>query len=330
MKAFRYIRPSKFEVASDLASKGAVLKAGGSDLLDRMKERLTTPDDLVALNEMFMLSAGRKIEPDGDVLRVGALVTLAEITESEELRAMFPALVEAAGKAASPQIRHRATLGGNLAQHTRCGYYRLASFPCWKRGDATCPVLADGAVQDTAAIFGNESCASAHPASLPSVLGAIGARIVVVRADVTEERPFAALWREPEQGVAADVALAPGEIITEVVLPKPATGRIVAYEEVRQKAAFDWALVSCGVGVTIAGGKITEASVWLGSVAPMPHRAVAAEKGLVGASPSDATIEKAANAAVTGAKPLAGNGHKTDLVKVVVRRALMRATGRER
>ncbi len=329
MKAFRYARVARAGEAGERIRKGALLKAGGSDLLDRMKERLVTPDEIVALNE----APGpylNTIAAVDDGLRIGALVTLAKIAESKRVRARYPALADAASRAASPQIRHRATLGGNLCQHTRCGYYRLASFPCWKRGADACPVLADGAVQDTAGIFGNSACASAHPASLPPVLGALGARIVVRGKKERDERPFRKLWRAPERGVTEDVALAPGEVIVAVTLPALADPASVAYEEVRQKAAFDWALVSCAARVVRDGDKVTAASIWLGSVAPTPHRAKAAEKALVGKAPSEAAIRKAADAAVEGATPLAGNGFKLDLVKVVVRRALLRATGRQR
>lgn len=330
MKAFRYVRVSGGAgAAGDLVRKGAVLKAGGSDLLDRLKERLIEPDDVVALDEVdsdYM----RAIEPDGEGLRIGALVTLAEIAASPAVTQRFPALAEAAGHAASPQVRHRATLGGNLCQHTRCGYYRLKSFPCWKRGADACPVLAEGAVQETAGIFGNADCASAHPASLPPVLGALGAKVVVRGRKDREERAFDALWRAPEKGVAEDVALAPGEVIVSVLLPALPPRTLVAYEEVRQRAAFDWALVSCGVRVTRDGGKVTDASVWLGSVAPTPYRAVAAEKALVGRAADADAIAAAAEAAAAGATPLPGNRHKVELVKVVVRRALERAARRER
>jgi xanthine dehydrogenase YagS FAD-binding subunit len=330
MKAFRYVRVGKAGDAGDEARKGAVLKAGGSDLLDRMKERLTTPDAVVALNEIASPFLNT-IEPTDDGgLRIGALVTLAEIAESNVIRKRYPALAKAAGHAASPQVRHRATLGGNLCQHTRCGYYRLASFPCWKRGDDTCPVLADGAVQDTAGIFDNTSCASAHPASVPPVLGALGAKIVVRAEKGREERSFGKLWRAPEKGVAADVALAPGEVIVAVVLPPLADPKSVAYEEVRQKAAFDWALVSCAARVELTEGGVTAASIWLGSVASTPYRAKAADAALVGSKGGGKAIEKAANAAVTGATPLDGNSYKVDLVKVVVTRALRSAIGRDR
>ena len=330
MKAFRYVRvEGGAGDVGKLLRKGATLKAGGSDLLDRMKERLVEPDDVVAFNELQSDYLRAITDVEGE-LRIGGLVTLAEIAESDKIAKRYPALAVAAQHAASPQVRHRATLGGNLCQHTRCGYYRLASFPCWKRGADACPVLVDGAVQDTAGIFGNSSCASAHPASLPPVLGALGARITVRGKKDREDRAFADLWRAPEQGVTEDVALAPGEVIVSVTLPAllPRTG--VAYEEVRQRAAFDWALVSCAARVTREGGTVKDASIWLGSVAPTPHRAVAAERAIIGKEAGEAAFAAAADAAVADATPLPGNRYKVDLVKVVVRRALERAAGRDR
>lgn len=330
MKAFRYVHVSGGAGdAGKRVLKGAVLKAGGSDLLDRMKERLIEPDEVVAFDAIAS-DYMRAIAPDGDGLRIGALVTLAEIAESKAVAKHCDALVEAARHAASPQVRHRATLGGNLCQHTRCGYYRIRTFPCWKRGGDSCPVLADGAVQETAGVFGNAQCASAHPASLPPVLGALGAKIVVRGRKDREERAFADLWRAPEKGVAEDVALAPGEVIVSVLLPALPPRTSVAYEEVRQRAAFDWALVSCAARVTRDGGKVKDASIWLGSVAPTPYRAEAAEKALIGKEPGDDAIAAAAEAAVSGATPLPGNAYKVDLVKVVVRRALERAARRDR
>jgi len=330
MKAFRYVRVTGGAgAAGDLVRKGAVLKAGGSDLLDRMKERLLEPDDVVALDEIDS-DYLRSIADDGDALRIGALVTLAEIAESPKVGKRCAALADAARQAASPQVRHRATLGGNLCQHTRCDYYRQRSFPCWKRGADACPVLVEGAVQESAGIFGNAQCASAHPASLPPVLGALGATVVVRGAKEREERAFADLWRAPAQGVAEDVALAPGDVVVSVVIPPAPPRTEVAYEEVRQKAAFDWALVSCGARITRDAGKVVEASIWLGSVAPTPYRAVLAEQALVGRAPDAEAIAAAAEAAVAGATPLPGNTYKLQLVRVVVRRALERAARRER
>jgi xanthine dehydrogenase YagS FAD-binding subunit len=176
VKAFRYERPKTVEAAIRALAGDATLKANGIDLLDRLKERVEEPERVVTLVDVPGLDA---IGRDAGSLVVGAMATLAAVAASPDVRAVAPALAEAAGSAASPQLRNRATVGGNLAQHTRCGYYRMRSFPCWKRGDAKCPVLEAGAVQDTAGIFGIGSCASAHPSSLAPVLGALDATVVV-------------------------------------------------------------------------------------------------------------------------------------------------------
>lgn len=330
MKAFTFVRPTTIDEASKAAAeKGSVLKAGGIDLLDRMKERIDEPDRVVLVprpdddraSHVFVLHHRE------DILFVGAMVTLAEIAESADVRREVPALAEAAGLAASPQIRARATLGGNLFQHTRCGYYRHRSFPCLKRGDDACPVLDAGAVQDNAAIFGNRPCASAHASSLAPVLCAANATARIARTGeddvwVSVRELFAA----PRRAVASDVALPDRATVMRCVefnTDGQRTGP-AAYEEIRQKAAFDWALASCCVRLRRDGDTVRSADVWLGSVAPTPWHAEAAEKALAGKPLTDETIRAAAEAAVVGATPLPGNAYKVDLVKVVVRRALER------
>lgn len=338
MKAFTFVRPTTVaEAVQAAAEKGAVIKAGGIDLLDRMKERIEDADRVVWLGDVKELGiSGALLGPEKDRVVLGATTTLAQIAASDEVRKYVPALAEAAGLAASPQIRARATIAGNLAQHTRCGYYRHASFPCWKRGDDACPVLADGAVQETAAILANRPCASAHPSSLAPVLAACSAEVgwfhPAVMANgrdtlVPGHGPITDLYdRSPQRGKPSDLAIDRGSmrgVIRTIEIPCPA-GRRSAYEEVRQKAAFDWALVSCCVRVDMSGDKVSDAAVWLGSVAPTPWHAEAADKALVGKTLTDETIRAAADAAVVGATPLPGNAYKVDLVKVVVRRALER------
>jgi xanthine dehydrogenase YagS FAD-binding subunit len=334
MKAFTFVRPATLEEAATAAvAKGTVIKAGGIDLLDRMKERIDQPDRVVALDDVKapdpLRGIGTSARDGGKAdLKIGALVTLAEIAASARLQRECAALAEAASLAASPQIRARATLAGNLLQHTRCGYYRLASFPCWRRGDDACPVLADGAVQDTAAIFGNRPCASAHPSSLAPVLAALDATIYVTAPgggamDANVDALFLPFRLGMKKGTRIEVLLPEGGVVTHVTIPQ-VDGRRAAYEEVRQKAAFDWALASCCVRLDMDGGKVVGSGISLGSVAPIPWRAEGAEKALAGKPLSDETIAAAADAAVDGATPLPGNAYKVDLVKVVVRRALER------
>src|SRR5262249_11196701 len=151
-----------------------------------------------------------------------------------------PTLSEAAGLAASPALRNRATLGGNLGQHTRCGYYRMTSFHCLRRGDHDCPVRLPSGVQETAGIFADMPCAGAHPPSLAAVLGSVGAAAVVVGEKGERRVAFDALWASVERGRRSDLALEPGEVIAHVEIPAISLGNErVGYAEVRQKAAFD-------------------------------------------------------------------------------------------
>ncbi len=325
MKAFELLRPTNVEAAAGVLGDGALLKAGGVDVLDRLKERVDEPDRVVSLVDLG--ADHTSVARDGDAIRIGAGATLATMAASDLLPA---SLREAAEQAASRQIRNLATLGGNLCQHTRCGYYRLKSFPCLKRGDDTCPVLADGAVQETAGIFGNRPCACAHPSSLAPALGTAEAVLHVVGADGSREIAFADLWAQPVKGRASDTVLAPTDVISHVVLaPRDAAaGWRVAHEEIRQKAAFDWPLVSCAVALRAAQGKVAQASVWLGAVAPTPVRSTAAEAALTGKPLDEAVAAKAGEAAVGEATPLDGTRYKVQLVKVAVRRALEKAWGR--
>ena len=325
MKAFALVRPTSPEAASaSLVEGGAVaLKANGVDLLDRLKERVAEPDRVVSLVDVPGLD--RVLFMDGGI-QIGALCTLRTLSEHAEVRQWLPSLAKAAGLAASPQLRRRATVGGNLGQHTRCGYYRHLSFKCWKRGDDACPVRAETGVQETAGIFGNGSCASAHPSSLAPVLGSLSAVVHVVGPKGARTLPVPELWAAPQRGRPGDLALDPAEVITHVVVPRAPGQTGDAYEEVRVKAAFDWALVSAAVRIQ---GKVWAAggSIWLGSVAPTPYRAAKAEALLQG-EVTPALAERVGAAAAEDATPLPGNAYKVQLVRVAVKRAVLEASGR--
>ncbi len=328
MKAFRFVRARTCaEAAAGLgAAAHARLHAGGVDLLDRMKERIDEPDVLVSLCDAADLD-GVRIEEDGG-LWIGARVTLAQLAETPACRRFLPTLSEAAGLAASPQLRHRATVGGNLAQHTRCGYYRHASFPCLKRGGTACPAREAGGVQEATGIFGNDMCASAHPSSVAPVLGSLGAEVFVQSTQGERVLPFEAFWADPAAGRASDTVLEAGEVIRGVRMPARDAKQYVGYAEVRQKQAFDWALVSCAVRYESVEGKIREASVWFGSLAPRPWRSEAAETALAGQACSDEAAAKAGAAAVAKATPLPGAAYKVTLAQVALKRALAAARGR--
>jgi xanthine dehydrogenase YagS FAD-binding subunit len=321
VKAFAFVRPTTVEEAAAALAAGGALKANGCDLLDRMKERVDEPERVVGLVDVEGL---RGIVARDAGVRIGAMTTLADLAASDVLRARLPTLAEAAGMAASPQIRHRATIGGNLAQHTRCGYYRHLSFPCWKRGADSCPVRGDGGVQETAGIFDNASCASASPSSLAPVLGSLRATLVLRGERAV---PFEEAWARPAKGRRSDLAIEDRDLILAIECPWHAGARF-GYEEIRQKAAFDWPLVTAAVRLEGGSPAVNAASIWLGGVAPTPWRAKVAETALFGARLTGDAIRAAAEAAAEGATPLAGNAYKVALVKVAVRRALERAVGR--
>lgn len=328
MKAFRYDRATSVEGAvKALADGTAILKANGIDVLDRLKERVAEPARVVTLVDVPGLD---RIELDGGVLRLGAMTTLAALAASPVVAKASPALAEAAGGAASPALRNRATLGGNLGQHTRCGYYRLKSFPCFKRGDAICPVRSEGGVQENAGVFDNAPCACAHPSSVAPVLGAAGAVVRVRGKDGERAVPFASIYGPVKQGQVTDLSLAPDDVIVGVDVPalRPGVDREGTYE-VRHKAAFDWALVTCSVRCAVEGGVVRAASVWMGSVAPSPWRSERCEQALIGQGLTAATAAAAAEAAVAGAQPLPGTAYKLDLVRTSVRRALAAAWERK-
>ncbi len=327
MKAFRMLRPRTCGEAAQLLAKhaGARVHAGGTDLLDLMKERIETPDTIVSLCDGEGLDQVR-IEADGSIW-IGAKTTLAQLAASDACARFLPTLAHAAGQAASPQLRQRATIAGNLAQHTRCGYYRVKTFPCLKRGGDTCPAKADGGVQDTAGIFAGD-CISAHPSSIAPVLGALDAEVTVRDGKGARQVPFQEFWAGPKPGVGTDTILQAGEVIEAIHIPARGKKQHHGYYEVRQKAAFDWALVSCAVRYETVDGKVTDASIWFGSVAPTPWRAAKAEAALVGQACSDAAAEKAAAAALTEAKPAAGAAYKVTLAAVALKRALADARRR--
>lgn len=329
MKAFEFVRARTCGEAAQLLDQkdGALIHAGGTDLLTRLKERTETPDVLVSLVDADGLDAIR-IEPDGSIW-IGARVTLAQLAASPECERFLPTLAHAAGLAASPQLRNRATIGGNLAQHTRCHYYRIESLPCLKRSGTLCPVQQEGGVQDNAGIFEGR-CVCSHPSSLAPVLGTLDAEISVRDAKGPRSIAFTDFWVGPQPGVGTDTVLKDGEVIEAIRIPPSGAKPKSGYYEVRHKAAFDWALVSCAVRYTEKDGKITDASVWFGSLAPTPWQAEKAEQALIGKACTDEAALAAAEAALGDAKPVAGAAYKVKLAKVALKRALAQARGGSR
>src|ERR1700682_301393 len=295
------------EAARDSARPGSLVKAGGVDLLDRMKEGLDAPDRVVSIAHVPGHD-GIAVGPPG---RIGALSTLAKLDGHAELRRVYPALADAAGGAATPQVRNMATLGGTLAQRPRCWYYRQAEFDCRKKAGAECFAL-EGENRFHA-IFDTEVCCCVHPSATATALVAYGARIETLSPKGKRSIAIEDFFVAPREDPRRENQLGSGEIIEAIVLPAPAPGSRSVYKKLKEKETFDWPLVEACVAVAGAGGASTDARVVLGSVAPTPHRSREAEKVLAGARPSPELVARAAEAAVAGATPLGQNAYKVRL-----------------
>jgi xanthine dehydrogenase YagS FAD-binding subunit len=305
------------QARSLLADKpGSVLKAGGIDLLDHLKERLLEPPRVVDLKTIPDLN-GIAVTAGG--VRIGPLATLAQVAAHPGLRQALPALAQACGEAASPQIRNVATIGGNLLQRPRCWYYRLESYRCLKKGGDVC--YAVGGENRYHAIFGGGPSYATHPSNAAVALLALGASFVLEGPQGTRTVPAAEFFTPPSHDAERENQLAPGELLLEIAVPGAHSRS--TYDEVRERAAFDWPLVSVAAALRLEGGTVRDARIVLGAVAPVPWRVPRAEQALTGKPLDDASATAAAGAAAFGAAPLSDNGYKVGLVRTLVRRTLL-------
>ena len=327
MRPFSYARPKTREDAQALLTASVRPKGGGMDLLDLAKNGVSTPETMVDVTRVPDI--GKSWNGDHGETYLGAGMSLAAVAESAEVVKRCPAASDAASEAATPQVRARATVAGSLLQRPRCAYFRDPFFDCRKRGGRTCPSLEGN--HEEGAIFDNALCCAVHPSNLATALAALGAeaRILVGKDEKGEPRWRTArldesFWIAPGEDPLREARIEPGELIFDVIVPAaPAS----AYAEVNWKQSFDWASAAAAVSLTMEGGKVADARVFLGFVAPVPLRSKAAEEVLKGKSPA-AAAEAAGKAAAKGATPLPGNAHKVRHLEVAVKRAVLRAASR--
>jgi xanthine dehydrogenase YagS FAD-binding subunit len=244
---------------------------------------------------------------------------LAQVAAQPGIRTTHTALAQACGEAASPQIRNVATIGGNLLQRPRCWYYRLESFRCLKKGGDIC--FAVGGENRYHTIFGEGACNAPHPSNAAMGLTALGASLVFESSRGTRTLPAEQFFMVPGGDPRRENAREPDEILTAISVPA-APGVRSTYASVREKAAFDWPLVSTAVALRVEEGIVREARIILGAVATVPRRSAAAEQALVGRRLDEATAEAVARAAITGTQPLSMNGYKVELLRTLLRRTL--------
>jgi xanthine dehydrogenase YagS FAD-binding subunit len=321
MKPFALITVSTLpEAVRESARPGTTVKAGGVDLVDRMKEGLDRPERVVSIAGVPGLDGITA----GPPASIGALATLARIAADEGVRRHYPALAEAADEAATPQIRHMATLGGNLCQRPRCWYYRLAEFDCRKKGGKDCYAL-EGENRFHAIFDTEEICVCVHPSATGVALLAYGATLHTVSPKGKRDIPIEEFFVGPDPDPTRENRLAPGEIVTSVTIPPRPPGARSVYKKLKEKETFDWPLVEACVALDLSGGSIKRARVVLGHVAQVPWRSREAEAVLVGSAPSPELFRRSAEAAVSKAAPLSQNAYKVRMARVLLERALREA-----
>ena len=325
MDRFAYIQPATPQaVIAALANQPqAVLKAGGVDLLDLMKERIVTPPTIVDISQVVEWSQVT-IDPGSGALHLGALATLAQIAAHTDVQTNWPGLSQATASAATPQIRNMATLGGNLCQRPRCWYFRQEAYPCRKKGGDTC--FAQLGENRHHAIFANYTCTSTHPSAAAIPLLAYDARLHILDTTGAErELPLSKFFLTPERDVQREHVLSRDEILTTVVVPPKPEGTGSAYLNFKHKLSFDWPSVEVTVVLHREGVVVRDARIVVGSVAPTPLRVHAAERVLEGNVIDADLAHQAGQAATRGATPLAHNAYKVPLLAELVRRAVLKA-----
>ncbi|MDE4618340.1 FAD binding domain-containing protein [Sinorhizobium meliloti] len=316
MRAFSYERVSSIEAAARAAAAtdGAKFIAGGTNLLDLMKLEIETPTHLVDVNGLGL----DRIEATREGgLRIGALVRNTDLAADERVRRDYALLSRALLAGASGQLRNRATTAGNLLQRTRCPYFYDTNQPCNKRQPGSgCSALA-GFSRQLAVVGVSDACIASHPSDMAVAMRALDAVVETVRADgTTRSIPMGDLHRLPGDTPHIEHVLERGELITAVVLPKPAGGKQI-YRKVRDRASYAFALVSVGAVVQPDGtGRVA-----VGGIAPKPWRDEAAEKELANGAKAVAAM------LLAGARPTEQNAFKLTLVERALRAVLVEAKG---
>jgi xanthine dehydrogenase YagS FAD-binding subunit len=290
--------------------------AGGNDLLAHMKEYLLEPNVLVNIKALPGLD---KIEPGQKSWSIGANVTVAELEDHAGLRQTFPGLQQAAAEVGSRQIRNVASVGGNLAQRSRCWYYRHRDVLCLKKGGDTC--FARHGENKYHSLFTGNTCISPVVSNLAIALAALDATVMVQRGDkplrLTMAEFYAKAWENP----TAHNSLEPGDLILKIELP--VQQRRSAYLQMSEKTEFDWALVSCAAAAKVQGGKFSQARVVLGAVSNVPYQVQAANDFLEGKALDDAVAAKVAELILEKAHAQSENGYKVPIARALIKRALV-------
>jgi xanthine dehydrogenase YagS FAD-binding subunit len=328
MRPFDYVRVDDAETASRTAATGSAIAtqqfiAGGTTVLDLMKLDVWAPGTLIDINGLAGQHSAITAGPHG--LRLGALVRMADAAESADVLRDYPVIAQSLKFAASQQLRSMATLGGNVLQKTRCGYFRdIRWTACNKRTPGSGCAAIEGNNRQHAVLGVGNQCIATYPGDFAQALVALDAVVETVRDGRPRTLPFAELHRGPEQP-ELETTLAPAEVITGFTVPAgPWTHRSL-YLKVRDRQSYEFAVASAAVALDLDGDRVRTARIGLGGVAYRPWRATEAEALLKGRQLNEDTAATAARAAFADARTSGDNAYKTELGRRTLVRALLQA-----
>lgn len=321
MQPFTYTSPRSAEeaiTAFQRAGEGASYIAGGTSLYDMMKLNISRPRHLIDVTAIRGLD---DISTRGDTLRFGALAPMSTVATDRTVLRDYPVLAESLWKAASQQLRNMATVGGNLLQRTRCLYFRngtgnpssVGLYPCNKREPGSGCAAIGGLDRGQAVLGQSESCTAVSPGDWPVALVALDAYVEVLGPSGSRSLPISDLYRLPGETPHLEFTLAPGEIVTAIVVPKTRAGRRSTYHKIRDRESYAFALASAAVALDMDGDTVRAAHIALGGVATVPWRAKGAEQALIGRRLTPEVTLAAAKAALEGAREGRQNGFKIEL-----------------
>jgi xanthine dehydrogenase YagS FAD-binding subunit len=322
---FEYMRVTTVKAAVDALRKypDSAVIAGGTNLVDLMKKGVTSPGRLVDITNLPL----KEIIDEGTGLRIGALVANSDLADDASVQAAYPLLSQALKAGASAQLRNMATVGGNLLQRTRCGYFYDVAMPCNKRKPGSGCGALQGYNRMHAIFGGSSSCIAVHPSDMCVALAALDAQVLVSGPAGDRKIAFTDFHRLPGATPEKDNNLNKNELITGVYIPANQFGHRVHYLKVRDRASYAFALVSVAAALNIRDGRIVTARLAMGGVAHKPWRLFEAEKNLTGKAPSIPVFEQAAQIAMKDAKGYGANNFKLKLAPAALTEALTRASG---
>jgi len=319
MKEFKLAQPQNVEQVTSLPlDKKIFLMAGGTDLLDEIKNETIDPEIVVDLKTIPGLSGISNMQ---EGIRIGTMTRVSELAKDSTIKTKYPVLHEAALSLATPQLRNVGTIGGNLCQKPRCWYYRDPQVECRKKGGSRC--YATRGRNRYHAILGGGTCYIVHPSDLAPALICLNAEVTIATIGGDKTLALDEFYTLPRVNVKKENILNPNEILKEIRIPPAKSGEKSTYMKLKERSTWDFAVASAAVRGTMSGDVFAGIKIVLGGVAPIPWRLEKAENSLKGKPVTEDLVKKAAIEALSDARPLKENAYKQDLAATVVSRAVL-------